>query len=52
MYGLVYCAQNFVNQKVYIGQITKTLKERKARHKKSSNLYHCINAYEKISKGV
>ena len=35
--GIIYCAQNLINQKIYIGQTTKTLVERKTRHRNQAN---------------
>ncbi|HDY89605.1 MAG TPA: hypothetical protein ENH82_16025 [bacterium] len=36
MHGLIYCAQNLINKKIYIGQTIKTLEERKTSHKQQA----------------
>lgn len=43
MHGIIYCAQNLINQKIYIGQTVKTLSERKTRHRNQANSK--INGY-------
>jgi group I intron endonuclease len=36
MYGIIYCAINKANGKIYIGKTTLTLKQRKIKHKSSA----------------
>jgi len=51
MYGLIYCAQNLVNQKRYIGQTTASLKRRIKEHKNRASVknenVHFHNALRK-----
>lgn len=43
--GIIYCATNIANDKKYIGQTTKTLEFRKAKHLNDRNRnYHFYNA--------
>ena len=51
MYGLIYCAQNLINEKRYIGQTTSSLKKRIKGHKdrmfKKNENVHFHNALKK-----
>ena len=51
MYGFIYCAQNLINQKRYIGQTTTSLKRRTKSHEyktfKKNNNTHFHNALRK-----
>lgn len=47
MIGIIYKITNLVNGKIYIGQTTRTLKQRMAEHKSSTDtaIGHAINKY-------
>lgn len=47
MIGIIYKISNLVNEKIYIGQTTRTLKQRMAEHKSSTDtaIGHAINKY-------
>lgn len=42
MLGFIYCAKNLINNKIYIGQTTTSLKRRISGH------YHSANTNDKL----
>ena len=49
MTGIIYCAENNINHKVYIGQTIKTMNTRKNAHIKNENDYHFHRALKKYN---
>ena len=47
MKGIIYCAKNNINNKIYIGQTTKTIDRRKKAHSYCKGSYHFQNALKK-----
>ncbi len=47
MKGIIYCAENNINNRVYIGQTIQTLDRRKNRHRRSHSNFHFHNALRK-----
>ena len=49
MKGIIYCAENNINNKVYIGQTIKTMNIRKNAHIKNENGSHLYRALRKCN---
>ncbi len=52
MIGIIYCAKNNINNKVYIGQTIKTLEGRKKKHIENTGNFHFHRALRKYDEWV